>query len=618
MPRIRWNEKLNRIARRNRREIIAARLSRRELLKLGLLTSAGVLAQKRGLSFWATAQAQSGPGGGSGRDGDDLRQSPPVRPFLEPLVIPMVKRPVPFLPGPPPTLHPNIPGGEGRTRPHQAFLRYPAKFRFPVQRQFVVFQRAFQASVSPDLPVQTLWGFDGMSPGPTYYARYGEQILVRNFNDLPPLNQNGGFGLPSVSTHLHNGHTPSESDGFPCDYFERGQFYDHHYPNVLPGFSTTHRPNGDMNESLSSLWYHDHRVEFTSQNVYKGLAGFYCLFNHLDCGDETSGYCLPGRRSSTDFYSPIEYDIPLMLADRVFDPDTGELFFDLFNFDGIIGDHFLVNGKIQPFLEVEPRRYRFRVLNSGPSRFYKLFLTDKGFNTKIPYYVISNDGNLLPRPQRVQDITLGVAERQDVIVDFRPFAGKTLYFENRLEQEDGRGPTGDLHPPGRGNFLLQFRVRGGTSEDRSADPATQRFYSLPSMGIAPRILRRFRFDRTNGQWAVNNKLMEADCSDIRFRVKLDAPEIWELQNNSGGWEHPVHIHFEEFQILRRNGMAPPLVERSRKDVVRLGRNEIVSLFLRFRDFEGRYPMHCHNVVHEDHAMMLRFDVDGFGDSKTLP
>ena len=119
--------------------------------------------------------------------------------------------------------------------------------------------------------MQPIWGHDGVWPAPTYHARYGEQILVRNFNQLPAPDQNGGFGIPEVSTHLHNLHSPSESDGFPCDFFGRGQFYDHHYTNVLAGFASTHPPDGDINEALGTLWYHDHRV-IHGPNVYKGLA----------------------------------------------------------------------------------------------------------------------------------------------------------------------------------------------------------------------------------------------------------------------------------------------------------------------------------------------------------
>jgi FtsP/CotA-like multicopper oxidase with cupredoxin domain len=591
-------------ARKNRLEIIKAQLSRREMMKAGLLGAGGYLVLKNGLSQWASGYAWASGGGGDG--GTPITPSPPTRAFIEALPIMPIRQPVAALSGPAPTIAPNTAGGEGRTRPHQAFGSYPTKFTFPAALKFETHQREAFVSMSPDLPPQPIWGFDGQWPGPTHYARYGQDLLIRNFNDLPADNR--GFGMNSVTTHLHNAHTPSESDGFPCDFFARGKFYDHHYPNALAGFGSTHGPSGDINEALGTLWYHDHRVDFTAQNVYKGLAGFYCLFNNLDTGNETTGFRLPGVPDSAGFFAPIKYDVPLMLADRVFDPSTGALFFDLFNFDGILGDKFLVNGKIQPFFEVEPRRYRFRILNSGPSRFYQLFLTDQGSNTQIPFFQIGTDGNLLPRPIQVNNSIVAVAQRMEVIIDFRNFAGKTLYFENRLEQIDGRGPTGNTLPAGAGNFIMQFRVKGTATADNSVDPATSpRFYALPDKATAARASRRFRFERGNGQWQINGRLMDGDCSAPRFQVQQNSVEYWTLQNNSGSWMHPVHIHFEEHQIMSQN--LPLLTtDVSRKDVMRLQHRATAQLFFRFRDFIGRYPFHCHNVVHEDHAMMLRWDI----------
>jgi len=600
-------------ARKNRLEIIAAGLSRRELIKYGLISSSGYLVFKNGLSQYASGVAWAS--GGTGTTG---LTSPPTRAFIEPMPIPPVRRPVTTLSGPAPTINPNTAGGEARTRPHQAFTKYPTKFPFAPALKFETHQRPGQMLMSPDLPLQTIWGHDGIWPAPTYYAAYGQQILVRNFNDLPDPSQNGGFGIPEVSTHLHNLHSPSESDGFPCDFFGRGKFYDHHYTNVLAGFASTHPPDGDINEALGTLWYHDHRVDFTAQNVYKGLAGFYLLYNQFDTGDEQTGFRIPGVGGSS-FYDPVQFDVPMMLADRVFDPSTGQLFFDLFNLDGILGDKFLVNGKVQPFFEVEPRRYRFRLVNSGPSRWYEVFLTDQGSNTQIPFWLIANDGNLLPAPISVTSVAAAVAERRDIIIDFRQWAGKTLYLENRLEQTDGRGPTGNTLPAGAGNFLLQFRVKSKvTTTDNSLDPSHMRFYSLPDKTAPARVTRTFRFERGNGQWQINGRLMDADCSTVRLRVKQNSVENWVLQNNSGSWMHPIHIHVEEFQILNRNGVAPSPFEVSRKDVAPLHHNENMRLFFRFRDWEGRYPLHCHNVVHEDHAMMLRWDIDQTGDTNATP
>ncbi len=617
----RWT-KLARNAWRNRQDIIAARLSRRDLLKLGLLSGAGMLLAKHGLSSRVHASEV---------------MSPPTRGFIEPLPIMPVKRPLangladldPY-----PTIVPNNAGGEGRTRPHQAFGAYPTKFSWPPQRVYEIRQGEALLSVSPDLPDQRLWGFDGLVPGPTYHAKYGEQMLVRNRNQLPA--DNGGFGIQQVSTHLHNAHNPSESDGFPGDYFPNphvpaiasASFYDHHYPNVLAGFGSTHPTTmGDINESLSTLWYHDHRVGFTSQNVYKGLAGFYLMFNHLDSGDETKGFRLPGVRDPNDFYAPVKYDIPLLLSDRLFDDESGLLYFDLFNTDGILGDKFLVNGKVQPYLEVEPRRYRFRVLDGGPSRFYQLFLTDKDANTSIPFWQVSNDGNLLPKPLKVQSLVLSVAERADIVIDFSQWAGKTLYLENRLNQADGRGPDANvglptsLAAPGQGNFLLQFRVGTAAVDDFSKDLETTSasYYSLPAQGL-PRISRSFRFERELQTWVVNGKTFPDSADVVHFRVKKNTAEQWTIWTTSGGWMHPIHVHFEEFRMLRRNGVTigPGNVEYSRKDVMRLQHGESNVAAWRFRDFEGRYVIHCHNTLHEDHAMMLRFDIDATGDTNKEP
>lgn len=585
-------------ARKNRQELVAENFNRRQLMKLGLLSSAGYLVSKSGISARAAAPIPT-----------FQQASPPVVPFVEPLPINPVKVPVSLnMLNPAPTQQPNTAAGEGRTRSHQAFTQ------FPPQKFYEVHQKVGQVVMSPNLPLQTIWGFDGLATGPTYVARYGEPILVRNFNDLPPNSQNGGFGLNSVTTHLHNGHTPSESDGFPCDFYDPGQWYDHHYPNVLAGILSTHQAQGgDINESMSSLWYHDHRADFTAQNTYKGLVGNYVLFNDRDTGDERTGFRLP---------SFPEFDIPMVFNDKVFD-DDGNLFFDLFNIDGILGDRFLVNGKIQPFLEVEPRRYRFRWLDTGPSRFYEFFLTDpNNLSAHNLYWLIANDGNLLPRPLQIESMRIGVAERVDVIIDFSQFEGRSIYLENRLKQLDGRGPLpppGDILPANAGNKVLRFDVtlpRRGP--DRSANPATiQKFYDLPDKTEAPRIIRTFKFDRLNGQWSVNGQFFA--CEDnVRVKVKQNTVEHWVLQNLSGDWQHPIHIHFEEHQVLSRNRQPPPLTEVARKDVVRLQHNERVPLFFRFRDFLGRYPMHCHNMVHEDHAMMIRWDITEEGDNQIVP
>ena len=130
--------------------------------------------------------------------------------------------------------------------------------------------------------------------------------------------------------------------------------------------------------------------------------------------------------------------------------------------------------------------------------------------------------------------------------------------------------------------------------------------------------RSFRFERGHGQWQINGQFMA--CTEFRFTVQQNTMERWILKNNSGGWQHPIHIHLEEFRILKHNGqpVLPGSVEYGRKDTVKLAGGDEVELVMRFRDYKGGYPMHCHNTVHEDHAMMLLWNVDEVGDNKNEP
>ena len=438
------------------------------------------------------------------------------------------------------------------------------------------------------------------NPPPVWiHAHYGTPTLLRVHNALP--DENNGFGINQTSTHLHNAHTASESDGGPVQFYDATHFKDFHYANCRAGFASTHPSTqlngrtvaGDVCETMSFLWFHDHRFSFTAQNVHKGLVGFYSLFSDdmdLDCGDESAGLRVPSG----------DCDIPLVLIDRTFDSE-GQLFFDLFNLDGILGDKYTVNGKIQPFLEVKRRKYRFRILDGGPSRAYALFLSNNQ-----PFTIVSNDGNLLPRPLTRQSFTLGVAERMEVIVDFSTAAsGDTIYLQNRLEQTNGRGPTGRIIAP---TNLLQFRVTGDAVDDSEIVPT---LLELP-VRRTPVLTREWSFERDGGAWVINGEPF--DPTAIRARPRQNTAEQWVLKSG-GGWMHPIHIHMEEFQVVSRDGKSPPPEEQGRKDVIRIGEAALgtdgigeTRVIHNFRDWLGDYPMHCHNTVHEDHAMLLRWEV----------
>jgi len=581
------------------RDIAKAGLSRRELFRMGLVAGGAGLAALQGVRnfkpYWAHA--------------DSLPfRSPRNTPFVDPLPIPPVMQPVTLNPAP--TKGPNpvpsaVPGSlftEASRPDHQRWEQFlPATMYESVER-------AVQHDFYPDIdgvPPSTVWTFVEPSTGhagPLWIkARYGEPVLHRVHNALPA--DNGGFGINKTSTHLHNAHNASESDGGPLHFYDAGQFKDYHWPNIRAGFSKNipesswngRTVQGDVLETQSFCWFHDHMHDFTAQNTYKGLASFYTLFSddiNLDTGDETTGLRLPSG----------EFDIPMFFADKVFDPRTGQLFFDLFNLDGILGDKDTVNGVIQPYLEVKRRKYRFRFLVGGPSRVYELFL-----GNGQSFIQLSGDGNLLPRPLFRRSMRLQVAERVDVIVDFsKARIGEKIYLQNRLEQVDGRSPTGKIISP---TDLVEFRVVGDARDD-SRVPAA--LLDLPNRNVPIAKRRSWKFDRSGGAWSVNGRFFDPDV--FSAVIRRDSAEIWTFES-PGGWVHPGHPHMEEFQILDRDGKAPPIEEVGRKDMLGVGdsvfgtdNSSKARIFLQFRDWLGNYPMHCHNTVHEDHGMMILFNV----------
>ena len=580
-------------------------LSRRQSLQLGAAaTAVGLLATQE-----ATPPAQA----------KDPPPGPRTEPFVDPLPVYEAKTPVSSL-DPPSMPYANLSGGECGRPSHQR------RDEWPPQKYYNMYVREAQHKFHRDLPWQTIWGYDGLLPGPTFVERYGVPVIVRIHNKLPA--NAVGFGSPEITTHLHNLHDGSESDGFTGDYYSAtkygptmtapGAYKDHHYPNCYAGYDDPryHATNGDPREALGTLWYHDHRVDFTAPNVYRGLTGFYLLFDEIDSGDENDPnryHPDPAKRALCLPSGVGKYDIPLVFQDKFFD-SGGYLAFDQFATKGILGNKFCVNGKVQPFFKVEPRKYRFRLLDGGPSRFYEFYLTD-GNGKNIPFDYIANDGNLLPAPLRnTKKVHLGVAERADIVIDFSSYPiGTKLYLVNRLVQTDGRGPEGPLvNTRGAdgllttaGTQLLRFDIDMPLSApDNSQVPDKLR--ELPPVNLSEVVrTRRFEFDKENEVWTVNGKIFDVDNPPAS--PKRGTAEIWTLKGK-GSWHHPVHIHFEEGRILSRNGQPPAPHESGRKDVYVLAPDDEVRVFLRFRDFLGKYMMHCHNLVHEDHAMMIRWDI----------
>ena len=415
---------------------------------------------------------------------------------------------------------------------------------------------------------------------------------------LPAENPgNDGFGIPQVSTHLHNFHSASESDGGPIYFYDTGNYMDHHYAMFPAGF--------DPQEALGHLWYHDHRADFTSQNVYKGLAGSFLIYDDLDNNDETSGFRLPAG----------EFDVPMAVGDKQFDPMTHKLVFDPFNLDGFLGEHVTVNGAVAPYFEVKRRKYRFRIVNTGPSRIYTFQTCDVGGDgvecmDDLPatdLILIGNDGNLLSSAVTVDNVTISAAERFDVVIDFSAYSdGDRINLMNIADQTSGKGRTG-VFAPMTSKFaqkVVQFRVTGPPVADPSVIPAVMREQPTITNGeIACE--REFIFDNEDGGWTINGQLFNFKP---RFEVQQGTAERWTIVNASRDWEHPIHIHLEEHQFEIRDGATPPDFEQMRKDVALLRPGDSITLTLRHRDWLGEYPMHCHNTVHEDHAMLLLWEV----------
>ncbi len=567
--------------------------TRRQILKTGA-TALTVPSIFGGAIFSGSAQAQLCRPTGIRTPGTEP-ESPPVTPYTEPLYVPDALRPVnPANLTPPPD--PNR---------HQRFDEFqPVKY---YEQHITEGVWNYHSQLSALTPAQAgaaagtgslAWLYNGYTPGETLVARYGEPVFIRRYNDLPTADiVEMPIGYPCITTHLHNAHTASESDGYPMDFAVPGQFWDHHY--------AMYYARNDPNEALGSLWYHDHMIDFTATNVYAGLSGMAIFYDHIDSGNENDRHHkalrLPGnmRFGGTPGYAN-GYDISLILHDVRFN-QRGNPTYNIFDTDGFLGDLITVNRKVMPYLHVERRKYRFRIYDGGPSRFYELALSDES-----PFFIISNDGNLLEEPVEATSIVLGPANRQDIIIDFSRYRpGDSVELLNIMEQINGQGPTGRrLEGPARMK-ALQFRVIDSNVEDNSRIPDFMR--KLPRINLHEVVAEReWVFDHDMGLWTVNGNFM--DPTVIAAAPKQGTAEIWHFRNAGSSWAHPCHVHFEEFQVLEWNGKKPTGILRSRKDVATLGPNDHAKVFYRFDDFVGRYVIHCHNNVHEDNAMMQRWDI----------
>lgn len=461
-----------------------------------------------------------------------------------------------------------------------------------------VAMRQFENKVHRDLKPTRFWGYGSSSPGPTFETRSGQGLLVEWVNELPeahllPIDHSihgAEADKPDVRAvvHLHGAKAPPESDGYPENWYVPGKSAVCHYPN---------------RQDATMLWYHDHTLGINRLNVFAGLFGVFLVRDEFE-----DSLNLPRGK----------YEIPLVIYDRVFNLD-GQLNYPVSGdpkspwVPEVFGDAVLVNGKLFPYLEVGPRRYRFRVLNGANGRFFHLTLS-RGPTSNGTFHQIGTDQGLLPAPVPLQRLSIAPGERADLIVDFS---------------------SHDFSGAGGGNVILkndnlnvmQFRVAPNGPRDTSVLPQTLRpVPKIPeSSAVKTRMLslvevtdlvqRPVRMLLNNVHWS----------KPVTENPVLDSVEIWNLINTTDD-AHPIHLHLVKFQILDRRSfsvadywvkneikytapaMPPEPGEAGWKDTVRADPGMVTRIIIRFEGFTGRYVWHCHILEHEDNEMMRPFDV----------
>jgi spore coat protein A, manganese oxidase len=523
-------------------------ISRREFLKLGLAGGAGLLVPFGASGCTGLLAGNNSAQGSAGTVLQSAARLP--EPFDVPLPVPPVLEPV----------------------------RSDASADY-----YEITQKVGEAGILPGYKTE-VWGYDGIFPGPTIESRRGRKTIVRQRNELD---------VPTV-VHLHGGVTPPEHDGYPTDMIlpvgGRSGVHGGHGTNTNRGEKEYVYP---IDQRAATLWYHDHRMDFTGPQVYKGLAGF-----HIVRDDEEEALGLPAG----------EHEIPLMITDRAFAEDgsfdypaldpslTGEPGVENEYMSGVLGDCILVNGAPWPELEVTNTRYRFRLLNASNARRYRLTL-DPPPREGPAFVQIGSDQGLLAKPVTHEKIDIAQAERFDVIIDFSTYS---VGEEVTLLNENGRGTTANV---------MRFVVaRKGKEEGHIPSKLSE---IRPLRRSDATVEREFRFARGGAQahgmtlWTVNGAPFDPERIDAK--PELGAVELWRIR--ALNLAHPFHIHLAPFQVLTTGGRDTPGPYNSGwKDTVNLDSGGEAEVLIRFEGYRGKYVFHCHNLEHEDMMMMANFEV----------
>jgi spore coat protein A len=483
--------------------------------------------------------------------------------FVDPLPIPRIARASGYYPS-----------------PINSALKLP-RYRIEMRR--------FETQLHRDLKPTLQWGYGGSTPGPTIEAQRGKGLIVEWINALPtkhflPIDHNLHGAEPDnpevrAVVHLHGGKTPPDSDGYPEDWIVPGQSAHYFYPNDQDG---------------TMLWYHDHAAGINRLNIFAGLLGAFIVRDEVE-----KSLHLPSE----------QYEIPLIIYDRMFDLNS-QLYYPVSAnpaspwITEFFGDVMLVNGKIFPYLEVEPRKYRFRVLNGANARFFHLSMANQQ-----SFHQIGTDGGLLPSPTEVNDILLAPAERADLVIDFAGHSGESISLKS--DSFD----------------LMQFRVARGKVKDTSTLPTKLR--PVPKISESDSVKSRMLTLIDQRDLVGSTMVMLLNGTRWNMPVTeypvINTVEIWNLINETDD-AHPIHLHLVRFQILDRrrfnvfvyntskrlNFIGPPIPpepsEAGWKDTVRANPGMVTRIIMRFEGYTGRYVWHCHLLEHEDNEMMRPYKV----------
>ncbi|PWW64433.1 multicopper oxidase family protein [Actinokineospora spheciospongiae] len=442
---------------------------------------------------------------------------------------------------------------------------------------YEITQRAADVEYLPGLRTPS-WTYNGSFPGPTLITRSGRRAVVTHRNELPR----------PVVVHLHGGHMPADSDGYPGDTILPGDGSSVSHDMSVPGNPVVGSRDYVYpgKQRAATLWYHDHSMGFTGATVYRGLAGF-----HLVRDDEDDALPLPkGDR-----------DIPLMITDRSFAADGQFAYPSLApnltvpgvtddHLNGVLGDVVLVNGAPWPALPVDRQRYRFRILNASNCRRYGLRLDPPPPDGDPTFTQIGSDGGLLSRPLTHESIDVAPAERFDVVLDFARYApGTRVRLVNTLATDR----TGEV---------MCFDVSDRTPQDTTAipDELSSVEYLDPRQAVRT---REFLFQSQNGDpgWSINGEPYTPGT--VLAHSRLGDLELWRFTSDV---HHPVHVHLNHFQVTRRSNGGPGPYDAGWKDTVDLLPAQAMEVAIRFTDYPGRFVFHCHNLEHEDMGMMADF------------